>query len=113
MRFNGELGDDPLLHACSLAYVSDDLPTDAVVRAHPIGRVPQAERLEGWFFSASLDHTIWFHRPQRADEWTLHDFTCHNFGGGRGLSIGHVFSRSGVHVATVAQEVLMRDPRTR
>ena len=28
-------------------------------------------------FTASLDHTIWFHRPIRADEWHLHDFTCH------------------------------------
>lgn len=112
MRVNGPLGDDPLLHACGFAYLSDDLPTDAVVRAHPIGTEAE-EVLHASLFTASLDHTIWFHRPFRADQWHLHDFTCHSFTGGRGLSLGHVFTADGVHVATVAQEVLMRDTRRR
>jgi acyl-CoA thioesterase II len=103
MKVNAPLGDDQLLHRCWLAYLSDDLPTDAVRAATGIGG-------EG-SFAASLDHTIWFHRPVRADHWHLHDFTCHNFVGGRGLSIGHVFSADGTHVATVAQEVLMRGHR--
>ena len=64
-------------------------------------------------YTASLDHTIWFHRPIRADEWHLHDFTCHTFVGGRGLSIGHLFTSSGAHAATIAQEVLLRDGRER
>jgi acyl-CoA thioesterase II len=112
MRVDAELGDpaDPgaqLLHRCWLAYLSDDMPTDSVIRAHPIS----AERAEGEreLFCASLDHTIWFHRPLRADRWHLHDFACHHYVGGRGLSIGHIFGEDGVHVATVAQEVLVRD----
>jgi acyl-CoA thioesterase-2 len=103
VKVNAALGDDQLLHRCWLAYLSDDFPTDAVRAAteiHDEGR-----------FTASLDHTIWFHRPVRADNWHLHDFSCHNFVGGRGLAIGHVFSPEGVHVATVAQEVLMRGRR--
>lgn len=99
-------------HLAALAYLSDDLPTDAVVRAHPVGREPEATRYEV-LFSASLDHTIWFHRPMRADAWHLHDFTCHAFVGGRGLTIGHVFDAERRHVATVAQEVLLRDNRRR
>ena len=59
----------------------------------------------------SLDHTIWFHRPLAADRWQLHDFSCHHFFGARGLAVGHVFDGDGLHIATVAQEVLMRDPR--
>ena len=47
----------------------------------------------------------------RADRWHLYDFSCHHFVGGRGLSVGHVFSEDGIHVATVAQEVLIRDGR--
>ena len=58
--------------------------------------------------SASLDHAIWFHRPSRADEWHIHDFTAHGYLSSRGLGIGHVLSRDGIHVATVAQEVLLR-----
>ncbi len=110
LKANGTLGNDPLLHLCTLAYLSDDLPTDAVVRAHPIGLETEEQR-NAAMFSASLDHTMWFHRPVQADQWHLHDFTCHSFVGGRGLSIGHVFASDGTHVATVAQEVLMRDKR--
>lgn len=106
------LGDDQQMHAAALAYLSDDLPTDAVVRAHPLGRELE-ETLYQVMFSASLDHTIWFHRPMRADQWHLHDFTCHTFVGGRGLSIGHVFTQDGVHAATIAQEVLLRDTRNK
>ena len=95
-----------------VGHLSDDLPTDAVVRAHPVRREPQ-EVLHQVLFTASLDHTIWFHRPFRADEWQLHDFTCHTFVGGRGLSLGHVFSTDGAHIATIAQEVLLRDTRER
>ena len=103
MKVNAALGDDQLLHRCWLAYLSDDLPADAVQAATEIGDQDR--------FVASLDHTIWFHRPVRADQWHLHDFTCHTFVGGRGLSIGHVFATDGTHVATVAQEVLMRGRR--
>ena len=43
MKVNDDLGDptDPaaqLMHRCWLAYLSDDLPTDAVIRAHPFSR---------------------------------------------------------------------------
>jgi acyl-CoA thioesterase-2 len=99
-----------LLHRCWLAYLSDDMPTESVVSAHPDGiALGEAEAL----FCASLDHTIWFHRPLRADRWHLYDFTCHHFIAARGLSIGHVFEADGLHVATVAQEVLVRDVRSR
>jgi acyl-CoA thioesterase-2 len=110
MKVNDDLGDDQLLHRCALAYLSDDLPTDAVIRAYP-----EAKRYVDtgqWPFNASLDHTIWFHRPLRADRWHLHDMSCHNFVGGRGLAIGHVYSQEGVHVATLAQEALVRLPRS-
>ena len=103
MKVNASLGDDQLLHRCWLAYLSDDLPTDAVQAASGFDD-------EGRF-AASLDHSMWFHRPVRADDWHLHDFSCHSFVGGRGLTIGHIFGSDGVHVATVAQEVLMRGHR--
>ena len=54
--------------------------------------------------AASLDHSIWFHRPFRADEWWLYDQWSPSASGGRGLSIGRVFTQDGTLVATVAQE---------
>jgi acyl-CoA thioesterase-2 len=110
MRVNDRLPDEQLIHRSWLAYLSDDLPTDSVGaiglarrRRRPAGRATldetsgrAATRRARRRDVASLDHTIWFHRPLRADEWHLHDTTCHGYTGGRGLAIGHVFSLGGV-----------------
>ena len=100
--------DDVVLHQAWLAFISDDLPTDAVRSARlQIGDGVDGDQLYG----VSLDHTIWFHRPIRADRWHLHDMSCHHYSEGRGLALGHVFDEDGLHVATVAQEVLVRTRR--
>ena len=57
---------------------------------------------------ASLDHTIWFHRPFRMDEWLLFVMESPNASGGRGLCLAYVYNRSGELVATMAQEGLIR-----
>ena len=47
-----------------------------------------------------------------ADQWHLYEFEAYNFTAARGLSIGRVFRQDGTHVATVAQEVLVRHRRS-
>lgn len=108
IRMSAPVGDDPLLQACALAYGSDDLPMDAIVTLHP-DHTPDRE--EHNLIGISLDHAIWFHRPLRADEWHLHDLVCHGLMSSRGVAVGHVFTESGVHVATVSQEALVRRVR--
>ena len=109
LKLSHPVGDDPVLQACALAYLSDDLPTDAVVALHPERPQPGAgDTFEHGFMSASLDHAIWFHRPPVADEWHVHDFASHGYLSSRGLAIGHVVTATGTHVATIAQEVLLR-----
>jgi acyl-CoA thioesterase-2 len=103
-RFPDPLGDDPRLHACALAYLSDTNPMSAVHRSHP----QDHEGLMG----ASLDHAMWFHRPVRADDWVLIDMTAHGMMGSRGLATGPVFRPDGTHVATIAQEGLLRVKRS-
>jgi acyl-CoA thioesterase II len=105
-----ELGPNPVLQAAALAYVSDDVPAEAVNRLHPAWmELPPG--VDDDFTGASLDHSIWFHRPVRADQWHLHSLVCHSFNGSRGLAFGQVFSADGVHVASVAQEFLCRQLR--
>lgn len=106
-RIRKPLPSDPILHACALAYESDDLPTEAVVARHPDHVADPT--LAVW--NASLDHAIWFHTAPRADDFLLHDFTCPSLRGSRGLSVGHVFDPEGTLVATVNQEVLVRHKR--
>jgi len=109
LKMRDPIGEDRVLQACALTYLSDDLPTDAVVAIHPDRPAPEeGDAFELGWMSASLDHAMWFHRPPRADEWTLHDFTSHGYLSSRGLSVGHILSQDGLHLATVAQEVLLR-----
>jgi acyl-CoA thioesterase-2 len=108
LRLTEDIGEDPVINACALAYLSDDMATDAVVARHP-DRAPSGG--ERRFWNASLDHAIWFYNPTRASAWHLHDFTCRGLMRTRGLSIGSIFDRTGRHVATVAQEGLIRPVR--
>jgi acyl-CoA thioesterase II len=105
-RILHEVGETQIHHACGLAYASDDLPVDAVIAVHP----DRAFQLKD-FFATSLDHAIWFHRPLRAETWHLYDFAVHALGNNRGMTLGHIFSADGVHIATVAQELLVRKRR--
>jgi acyl-CoA thioesterase-2 len=102
IRTNAELPDDPTIHQCALAYASDMALLDSVAARH--GRALFEEGL----MAASLDHAMWFHRPFRADEWMLYSQDSPSASGGRGLARGMIFTRDGVHVATVAQEGLVR-----
>ncbi|MEP7736745.1 acyl-CoA thioesterase II [Nocardioides sp. 31GB23] len=100
LRVEGDLGDDPTAHLAAFTYASDISLLGATLAAHPIG--PEQIQM------ASLDHTIWFHQPFRADEWWLYDQVSPAAHGGRGLAIGRVFTQDGSLVATVAQEGLIR-----
>jgi acyl-CoA thioesterase-2 len=104
IRLTTDLGTDPVLHACGLAYLSDEAPVEASRSLHPRSEPGRAEI----FNDASLDHAVWFHRPIRADRWQLHDERSEGLVGVRGLTLGQVHAPDGTHAATVAQEVLVR-----
>jgi len=104
------LGDDPRLQACGLAYLTDVNAIGAIAASYP-DPLPEGGAWNERFMSASLDHAVWFHRPARADAWLLLDMTGHGIIGSRGLATGLVFTRDGTHVATLAQEGLLRERR--
>ena len=105
-KMTDPIGDDPLLQACALAFVSDDVPTETVVSQHPDSGNPAIPD-DSWM-AASLDHAIWFHRAPVVDEWLLTDTRCHGMLSSRGLAVGNAFDANGNHVATFAQETLVR-----
>jgi acyl-CoA thioesterase II len=57
----------------------------------------------------SLDHSVWFHRAPPAGGWQLQVFACQSIAGGRGMVVGQAFDMDGTHIATVTQEVLLRE----
>ncbi len=102
IRVSGRIGDDPLMHHAVFTYASDMTLLGSTLVPHGM-HVSHPEMQ-----SASLDHTIWFHRPFRADEWLLYDQVSPSASGARGLAIGRLFTEGGVLVASVAQEGLIR-----
>jgi acyl-CoA thioesterase-2 len=96
------LADETLVHEALFAYVSDYGLLSTSLQPH--GVVLGDERLQ----IASLDHTIWFHRPFRMDEWLLFSMESPNASGGRGLCFAHVYNKHGVLVASCTQEGLIR-----
>lgn len=109
IRLSDDVGDDPIDHACALAFMSDAAPSRAARSPHPDFERVSTDRNR--FLGASLDHAIWFHRHSRANEWHWFDTRSHGLFGARGLVTGDVVSERGVHVATIAQEVLLRRHR--
>lgn len=104
MRAVGRLPDDPKQHRAALAYASDYSILEPVLRAHGVAWATPGLRV------ASLDHAMWWHRDARVDEWLLYVQESPSAQGGRGLSIGRIYTRAGVLVASVAQEGMVRAP---
>ncbi len=104
IRVNERLPDDPVVHLAAFTYASDMSLLGASLAAHPVS--PAKVQM------ASLDHTLWFHRPFRADEWWLYDQVSPSATGARGLSLARVFTQDGRLVASAAQEGLIRPRRT-
>jgi acyl-CoA thioesterase-2 len=101
-RAIGRLPNDPSLHSCLLAYVSDYYLLSTAVRASG------ADLGHNAALAISIDHAIWFHRPARLDEWLLYSIDSPNVSGARGFTRASIFTRAGHLVASTAQEGLMR-----
>ena len=89
------------LHQSVLAYLSDLLLLSVAVLPHKVVFI--SNRLQ----RASLDHSMWFHRPCRADRWLLYDMESPNAHGSLGFSTGRLF-QDGQLIASCAQEGLIR-----
>lgn len=102
-RHRDPLPDDPVLHICALAYMSDL----TLLGSAQVTHLDVREHLQ----VASLDHAMWFMRAFRADEWLLYDQSSPSANGGRSLCQGKIFTQSGEMVAAVMQEGLTRFQR--
>ncbi|RMI30587.1 acyl-CoA thioesterase [Nocardia stercoris] len=100
-KYKHPLPDNPIVHVCTLAYMSDMTLLGSSKVLH------RDEPTQ----NASLDHAMWFLRPFRADEWLLYDQFSPSAHHGRGLTAGRIFDLKGNLVASVVQEGLIRDVR--
>jgi acyl-CoA thioesterase II len=101
MRVAGRLPDDPAVQTAALTFASDLTLLSA-------GLARLGGGWGGRYAGASLDHAVWFHAPVRADDWFLYENDSPAASGGRALCFGRIWAADGTHVATVAQEGLLR-----
>jgi acyl-CoA thioesterase-2 len=99
-RTREALPDDPAVHACLLAYFSD--MTGAAFRPLSLGTW-------GTHTDASLDHAVWFHRPWRADTWSIFDLHTLVNAGGRATIRATMHGEDGSLHLSMAQELLIRE----
>ena len=105
MRTVAPVPATPLLHDAILAFASDYTPFEPILRKQGLSWMTPGLKM------ATIDHAIWWHRHVRADEWLLYVQRSPSASGGRGLTHGQIFDRSGELVATVTQEGMIRAPR--
>lgn len=101
LRTAGPLPGDHRLHQAVLAYASDLTLLAVSTVPHPV------EFAGPGIQAASINHSMWFHRPARADEWLLYDQFSPSASAGLGFSFGRLFA-GGRLVASCAQEGLIR-----
>jgi len=102
IRVSDRLADNRITQAAAFTFASDLTLLGSTLITH--GVLIGTPKVQ----AASLDHTIWFHRPFRADEWWLYDQHSPSASGARGLGLARIFSQDGRLVASVAQEGLIR-----
>lgn len=102
LKTHGTMPDDPVLHAAALVYSSDTTVLDSIITTH--GLSWGFDRI----FAVTMNHSVWFHRPFRFDEWVLYSTTSPVAAESRGLGTGHFFDAAGQLVATVVQEGIVK-----
>jgi len=102
LKTNGSLPTNLQIHTCMLAYASDFhfLPTSLM----PHG----ASHWQPNFQIATIDHSMWFHRPFSFDDWLLYSMNSPSASNGRGLVRGKIYNRQGELVASTMQEGVIR-----
>ncbi|KAG0082780.1 Acyl-CoA thioesterase 8 [Podila epicladia] len=108
IKSKGKLGDALALHQCVVAYGSDHNLLGTVPLAHGATWFSRGSSSSRIAMMASLDHSMWFHCPFRADEWMLYVCESPRSGCDRGLTFGRIYKEDGTLAVSVAQEGVVR-----
>ncbi|MCE0800275.1 acyl-CoA thioesterase II [Buttiauxella sp. A2-C1_F] len=102
MRANGQMPADLRIQQSLLGYASDFNFLPVALQPHGVGF------LEPGMQVATIDHSMWFHRPFDMNDWLLYSVESTSASSARGFVRGEFYSRDGVLVASTVQEGVMR-----
>ncbi|SIQ34626.1 acyl-CoA thioesterase-2 [Aeromonas sp. RU39B] len=101
-RANGQMPDDVRVHKYLLAYASDFHFLLTALQPHGVSYWEPGMQV------ATIDHSMWFHRDFRLDDWLLYVVDSPSASNGRALVRGQFYTRDGVLVASTMQEGVIR-----
>ena len=93
------------LARCLVAYASDMGLVSTAVLPHQSAVVRSDVQM------ASLDHSLWIHRPVSMDQWLLFHKRTSTAQGSRGMVHSEFFAQDGALIASMSQEGLLRQRR--
>ncbi len=102
VKANGQVPDNHLIHQYLLAYASDWGFLVTALHPHEVSLFTPK------FQVATIDHSMWFHRPFKMDEWLLYAIESPTASNSRGLVRGEIYNQAGDLVASAVQEGVMR-----
>ncbi|KHJ43755.1 putative acyl-CoA thioesterase II [Trichuris suis] len=105
VKFKEKMGDDRRLNLCAAAFISDCFMVPTALMPHVGGKFKLG-------MVVSLDHSIWFHRPDLlVDDWMLYETESCIAANSRALVHGRMWSRDAYLIFSTTQEVLIRGQR--
>lgn len=102
IRANGKMPADLRVHQHLLGYASDFNFLPTALQPHGVGFLEPGVQI------ATIDHSMWFHRPFDMNDWLLYSVESTSASSARGFVRGEFYSREGVLVASTVQEGVMR-----
>ncbi|HCL5334219.1 TPA: acyl-CoA thioesterase II [Salmonella enterica] len=103
IRANGAVPDDIRVHQYLLGYASDLNFLPVALQPHGIGFLEKGIQI------ATIDHSMWFHRPFNLNEWLLYSVESTSASSARGFVRGEFYTQDGALVASTVQEGVMRN----
>ena len=103
IRANGAVPEDLRTHQSLLGYASDFNFLPVALQPHGVGF------LEPGMQVATIDHSMWFHRPFNINDWLLYSVESTSASSARGFVRGEFYTQDGTLVASTVQEGVMRN----
>ncbi len=103
IRANGSVPADLRVHQYLLGYASDFNFLPVALQPHGVGFLEKGMQV------ATIDHSMWFHRPFDMNEWLLYSVESTSASSARGFVRGEFYTQDGVLVASTVQEGVMRN----
>lgn len=102
VRCTLESCETPLWQQMLFAFVSDSTIMHSALLPHELDFDQEG------LFVATMNHTLWFHRPCDPRQWMLMHSRGMSTGGGRALSFANAYSESGILFASASQEAIFQ-----